>query len=337
MQRSALGYKALTFLGVDARPGEVTKARVAVGSLADGSPVELPVVVIRGATAGPTLYLQAGLHGDEATGIEICRRALRTIDPAALRGVVVAVPLANVPAHLSRARGFLHEERWLIDINRIFPGNEHGLLTERIAHVLFTEFLLRADLSIDLHSALDGCDMGPHAYVDPADDETGTLVIREKAALAFGTPYVYYKKRGGKVGTSDMSRSLGAQADLAKKAIISTDMGESRRVSAPLVPMGVRGIHNVLRVMGMEAGAPETDGKPRAFSTITVVHAARGGGLRLAVEIGADVREGQAIAEIVDVFGDTVERIASPVDAFVLRVMRLASIATGAEVVWLAS
>jgi predicted deacylase len=247
------------------------------------------------------------------------------------------VPLVNVPAHLSRARGFLHEERWLIDINRIFPGNAHGLLTERIAHVIFNEFVLPADFSIDLHSALDGCDMGPHAYIDPSDDETGTLAIRERAALAFGTPYVYDKKRGGKVGTSDMSRSLGAQADLARKAMISTDMGESRRVSAHLVPMGVRGIHNVMRVLGMEDGAPELDGPPRRFSTITVVHASRGGGLRLSVEIGADVRAGQPIGEIVDVFGEVVERVAAPVDAFVLRVMRLASISTGAEVAWLAS
>ena len=308
-----------------------------VAELVDGTPVALPVMVIRGTRPGPTLYVQAGLHGDEATGIEICRRVLPTIKPAELRGTVVAVPLANVPAHQSRTRGFLHEERWLIDINRIFPGTAEGLLTERIAHVLFSEFVMHADFSIDLHSALDGCDMGPHAYIDPADDETGTLAIREKVALAFGTPYVYYKLRGGKVGTSDMTRSLGAQADGAKRPMVSTDMGESRRVSAALVPMGVRGVHNAMRVLGMEDGDPVVDAPPRRFSKITIVHAKRGGGLRLAVDIGADVRAGQAIGEIVDVFGETVERITSPADAFVLRVMRLASISTGAEVVWLAS
>src|SRR5579872_4548087 len=180
----------MTFLGVTARPGEVTRNRVPVGELADGTPVALPVVVIHGAQPGPTLYIQAGLHGDEMTGVEICRRTLPTIDPAVLKGTVVSVPLANVPSHLSRTRGFLHEERWLIDINRIFPGNPHGLLSERIAHVLFNEFVLPADFSFDLHSALDGCEMGPHAYIDPADDDTGTLAIREKVALAFGTPFV---------------------------------------------------------------------------------------------------------------------------------------------------
>jgi predicted deacylase len=134
-----------------------------------------------------------------------------------------------------------------------------------------------------------------------------------------------------------MSRSLGAQSDAAKRPMVSTDMGESRRVSAALVPMGVRGVHNAMKVLGMEDGDPVVDGPPRRFSKIAIVHSRRGGGLRLAADIGTDVRAGQQIGEVVDVFGETVERITAPVDAFVLRVMRLASISTGAEVVWLAS
>src|SRR5262245_39021649 len=136
------------YLGVPVKPGETVRQRVAVGELADGSAVSLPVVTISGAKDGPTLYLQAGIHGDEQTGIAICREALRGIDPAALAGTVVAVPVANVPAYLTRTRGFLHEERWLIDINRIFPGNPAGLMTERIANVLFEEFAKHADFTI---------------------------------------------------------------------------------------------------------------------------------------------------------------------------------------------
>ena len=59
--------------------------------------------------------------------------------------------------------------------------------------------------------------------------------------------------------------------------------------------------------------------------------------LRMAVDLGHDVAAGQEIAQVIDVFGQTVERITAPVAGFVLRVMRLGSIATGAEVVWIAS
>lgn len=327
---------AMPFLGVDAKPGEMTRQRIQLAELSDGTPLTLPVMVARGRREGPTLYLQAGLHGDELTGIEICRLAIAEIEPATLSGTIVCVPLANPAAHLTRTRGYLHEERWLIDINRIFPGNRHGLLTERLAAVIFEEFVTQADVAIDLHSALDGCDIAPFVYIDPDDNEHGTLAMREKYGRAFGTPYVYYKKGGTKLGTSDMSRSLRNQEEIRGKVGFSAEMGESRRVSHEAVPIGVRGIRNALRSMGMVEGAPEVP-EQRVFRTISLVHAERGGGLRMKVGLGAEVRSGQPIAEVVDVFGDLVEVVLSPGDGFVLRRMLLGSISTGAEVAWIAS
>lgn len=326
----------MPYLDVPIRRGEITKTRVTVGELADGSPVALPVVTIGGTKDGPTLYIQAGIHGDELTGIEIARRVLAEVRPEGLAGNVVAVPLANVPSYLSRTRGFLHEERWLIDINRIFPGNPKGLLTERLASVLFDQFIRPADFSIDLHSALDGCDIAPFVYVDPDDNESGTLAARETYATAFGTPYIYRKKRGTKFGTSDLSRSLTTQADLARKGTIIAEMGESRRVSQNVVPLGVRGVHNVLVAMGMSGRGPAPTGPQRTFTEIHLVHAERGGGLRMSVDLRDEVKQGDTLAEIVDVFGQTVETLRAPVDGFVLRAMRLGSLATGAEVAWIA-
>jgi predicted deacylase len=327
----------MAFLGVSAKPGEVIRARVPIGESADGTAVGLPVAVFHGVRPGPTLYIQAGLHGDELTGVEICRRALGELNPAVLSGTVVSVPLANVPAYLSRTRGFLHEERWLIDINRIFPGNAKGLLSERIANVLFNEFVQHADVTLDLHAALDGCDIAPFVYIDPDDNDGGTLATRERLAKAFGTPYAYYKPRGSKLGTSDLSRSMNAQAEAIGKPTFTAEMGESRRVSEHLVPLGVRGVHNVLRAMGMEDGAPEPPERQRDFHKIALVHAEHGGGLRMQTDLGKDVTAGEEIAQVVDVFGQTVETITAPVSGFVLRAMRLGSVATGAEIAWIAS
>ena len=325
------------FLGVPVQSRETIRQRVLVGELSDGSPVAMPVVTIGGARPGPTFYIQAGIHGDELTGIAICREALRGLDPAAISGTVVVVPVANVPSFLTRTRGFLHEERWLIDINRIFPGNPHGLLTERIANILFEEFARPADVTLDLHSALAGCDIAPFVYIDPADDEGGTLGAREKYGLAFGTPYAYYKQRGGMFGTSDLSRSFSAQAEAAGIVTFCAEMGESRRVSWERVPLGVQGIRNVMISMGMLDEEPSTGAPARRFSTITLVHATKGGGLRLGVDLGDEVTAGQEIGEIVDVFGQRSERLEASHDGFILRAMRYGSVATGAEVVWIAS
>jgi uncharacterized protein len=322
------------FLGVPVRRGEIVRERVKVAEFADNSPVTIPVVTIGGAQDGPTLYLQAGIHGDELTGIEVCRRAIAEIDPTRLSGTVVAVPVANVPSHLTRTRGFLNEERWLIDMNRYWPGTEEGLLTERLAHVLFTEFVKEAEVTIDLHSALDGADIAPFVYVWPSDTTNGTLELREKIAHAYGTPYIYYHAAASKFGTSDVPRSLALQADLVGKVVMLAEMGESRRVSTEFVPTGVAGVRNVLIAMGMLAGQPTTPPAQREFHHFAVVHATRGGGLRLDVALGDEVTTGQRLGEVVDVFGEPIEVLTSPKDGFVLRVMRLGSVATGAEVVW---
>ena len=327
----------MAFLDVPVRRGERFTRRVTVGELPDGSPLQIPVLTIGGRSPGPTVYVQAGIHGDEMTGIEICRRVIAGLDPAEVNGTLVAVPLANVPAHLTRSRGYLHEERRMIDINRIFPGNSVGLLTERIASVLFDSFVREADLTIDLHSALDGCDIAPFVYVDPDDDESGTLALRDRVARAFLTPYVYYKKRGIRFGTSDLSRSISAQADLAGLAVVSAEMGESGRVTEAFVPIGVRGLQNALRTAGVLAGPVEEPRNQRSFTTFSIVHVGRGGGLRLMVDLGDELLQGQAIGEVVDVFGERVELLTAPIDGFVLRAMRLGAVSTGAEAAWVAA
>ncbi len=326
----------MPFLGVTASAGQVAKARVPIAEYADGTPVSIPVAMIRGSGDGPTLYLQGGLHGDESTGIEICRGALAAIDPGELSGTVVAVPIANVPAHLTRTRGFLHEERWMIDINRIFPGSPSGLLTERIADRLFTEFVLPADVTVDLHAALDGCTIAPFIYIDPDDDEHGTLAERERIGRAFGTPYLYYKPRGDRLGTSDMSRTISSQADLAGKVKITAEMGESRRATPEYVRLGIRGVENVLRELGMLPGEPTVRAEQRVFRAIKLAHAERGGGLIQHVDLGQEVRLGERLATVVDVFGEPVEEVLAPCDGFVLRKMLLSSVHTGAEVAWIA-
>ena len=327
----------MTFLGVEPRPGERLHRRVRVGDYPDGAPVELPIAVIRGARPGPTLYLQAGLHGDEMTGIEICRSVLSELDPERLSGTVACVPLANPPAHRSRSRGAAAEERGPVDANRVFPGSERSLLTERIAHVLFEEFVRNADLVLDLHSALDGCTIAPFVYIDPDDDSTGTLAMREGAGRAFGTPYLYFKRRGEKLGTSDMSRSLRSQADAAGVPSISAEMGESQRVTRQFVPLGTEGVANVLRHLRMLPDEPAPPGPQREFRTITLLHAGEGGGLRWTTDLLDEVRKGQTIAEVVDLFGDPAEELRAPCDGFLLRKMLFGTVATGAEVAWVAS
>jgi predicted deacylase len=331
----------VAFLGIEFERKRVTRTRIPIGEFSEGTQVTLPIVAMSGSHDGPTLYIQAGLHGDEQTGIAVCRTflgSLRNFDLERLAGRLVIVPIANPPSHLTRSRGYLHEERRMVDLNRIFPGDPGGLLSERIADTLFEQFIRPADFCVDLHSALDGCIIAPFVYVDPDDDDTGTLAVREQVALAFGTPFVFYRRRGARFGTSDVTRGLMAQADLIGKPAIIAEMGQSQVVTQDYVPIGVGGLHNVMRALGMIDGeAVEKSPPPRRFSRIELVHATRGGGFETTVSVGDTVTTGDYLGSIVDVFGQPIEEFHAPSSGFILRLMLWGTVATGAEVAWIGS
>ncbi len=81
--------------GHTVEPGRSAKIEVPIAFLMSGTPVALPVLVLHGATEGPTLALTAAIHGDELCGVEIVRRVVDEPDPAAMCGTVIAVPVVN--------------------------------------------------------------------------------------------------------------------------------------------------------------------------------------------------------------------------------------------------
>ena len=326
----------MAFLGVDPQPNEVRRERVAIGQLADGSPVYVPVVVVRGAADGPTAYLQAGIHGDEVTGIEVCRRAVASLDPATVRGTVVAVPIGNVPAYRNRSRSFLDEERGPIDMNRVFPGDPAGLLTERIAATLTDEFLRPADYAVDFHSALAGCAIAPCAYVSGGE---GHAVRRaqERLAEAFGLGLTCLQEGTTEFGHSNLTRSFCATAERAGVPAIIAEMGESGRITAEVVDHGVAGTRRALAALG---NLPLDDAPVAApsvrFRAIAFVHAERGGLVNHAVALGDRVEEGDVLGVVIDPVGGDETPAVSPVSGIVLRLLTLGTCNVGAELVWVA-
>jgi uncharacterized protein len=324
------------FLGVDPQPNEMRRERVAIGQFADGSPVDVPVVVIRGAADGPTAYLQAGIHGDEVTGIEVCRRVVASLDPATLRGTVVAVPIGNVPAYRNRSRSFLDEERGPIDMNRVFPGDLAGLLTERIAATLVEEFLRPADYAVDFHSALAGCAIAPCAYVSGAEGHA-VRHVQERLADAFALGLTCLQEGTTEFGHSNLTRSFCATAERAGVPAIIAEMGESGRITADVVDHGVAGTRRALAALGNlaadDAPAPEPSVR---FRAIAFVHAESGGLVNHAVALGDPVEEGDVLGAIVDPLSGEEMPVVSPVAGIVLRLLTLGTCNVGAELVWVA-
>lgn len=268
-----------------AQPGTRVSGRV---DLADGmlEPICAPIELIVGQQPGPRLYLGGGLHGNEYNTIEIAWRVLGRIDPAALRGSVIGIPVQNPPGFAGRMRG-IQTELWVADLNRAFPGAADGSLDARVAASLFT-IASRASVVIDLHTASANFAYVPLGYV-PANQPDPTAAVALTAAC--GAQVIYQQAAGGSLVEATSRRG-------ALSTII--EMGAGALLDAEFIDAGVAGVLNGLHHLGMLPGEPTP---PRAFisdADFTTIRAPRSGFLHLnaACELGADVVEGQPLADL---------------------------------------
>ncbi len=130
-------------------PGKATDF-IEHGHSADGTALQSAVHVLVGTQEGPVLYVQAAIHGDEVNGVEVLHRLLLERDPNALSGVVIIVPVANGPGFIHHRRRNCFDEE---DMNRVWPGKEHGSMSQQIASHLSQHAIRHADYVVDLHTA----------------------------------------------------------------------------------------------------------------------------------------------------------------------------------------
>src|SRR3712207_1520941 len=85
-----------------AAPGKVAFGELPIAVGMDAREVTIPIAVVHGATPGPTLLIEGGLHGIEIATIEICRKLIQDhLDPKRLRGTAVVAPQLNPWAFLA--------------------------------------------------------------------------------------------------------------------------------------------------------------------------------------------------------------------------------------------
>lgn len=271
--------------GLRIAPGERLGVELPVSVLSNHTPMALGVEVVHGREAGPVFFLSAAVHGDEVMGVEIIRRVLRHAALKRLKGTLLAVPVVN-------AFGFIAQSRYLPDrrdLNRSFPGSDHGSLASVLADLFLREVVERSGYGIDLHSAGLHRTNLPQIRISPGEAELEAL------AVAFGAPVVLVSPlREGSLRQSALQR---------KVKVLVFEGGEALRFEEQAIRAGVTGILRVMRRLGMiEAELPQA-AAPVISKSSTWVRAPEGGIFRSAVRPGERVGRGTSIGAISDPFG----------------------------------
>jgi predicted deacylase len=254
--------------------------------------IAIPIAVIRNG-AGPTVFLMAGNHGDEYEGQIVLAKLIRELEPEHVRGRVIILPAANLPAAMAGARVSPIDQG---NLNRAFPGDPHGTPTFAIAHYIDSVLYPLADYHHDLHSGGSSLRYVPFCSMRISGDPA--LDARSMAALkAFGAPLSLvwaYNPEG---------RLAGAAA--ARRGLLSLggEFGGGGDVNRSSLAMLDQGVHNFLRFAGVLAPTePAVQPKETRLMEVSsrdhYVYAPEAGLLEPLVDLGAEVKKGQLAAQI---------------------------------------
>jgi len=311
----------LTIGGITARAGERASGFITVPAGVD-SATRVPITILRGAGAGPTLALVAGTHGAEVAPIVALQRLRAEVDPARLRGTLILVHVANMPSFLHRTvyRGPWDQK----NLNRVYPGRRDGTVSERIAHAITTEVIDRADYLVDMHAGDANESLRPYTYwsrlgLDPRVDSAA-----RELALAWGNDHIVIDTE--RPHSRDSSVYTQNTAQVRGKPAITTETGYLGVAAEEPVQRNVRGAVRLLRHLGMLPALGALRPEERVTHAVwldrsQVLTSPATGIWYPLVERGHTVQKGTVLGYVTDFFGTRVGDVVSPFAGAVLYVI----------------
>jgi uncharacterized protein len=264
------------------------------------STVSLPMVITHGSAPGPVLAITAGIHGGEYVPMVAVRQFVRDLDPALMRGTIVAC-LQSSPVAFQQRMAFVNPLDGK-NLNRSFPGNAQGGPTARLAAWLWENLMARADYYIDCHCGDLPEALDPFTGASPGPD--GVLDERARAmADCFDVPRLIVDPLAGS--------TIRAAALAGIPAVLIEVGGEGRwsQEEADVQRNGLRRVAAQVGILPAEAGA-----RPRLplFEDAADVLSERSGLWYPEVAPGTWVAKGTRLGRLEDPLGDVVQEIQAP-------------------------
>ena len=305
-----------TIAGVSVAPGEVRSGFLVVPPAGD-SGTRIPVSVVRGRAAGPVLALIAGTHGSEVAPVLALQRVRRELDPARLRGTVILVHVANLPSFLGRTIYYSPIDGK--NLNRVYPGDARGSVSQRIAEVITREVIARADYLVDIHAGDGNESLRPYTYWSKLGLDAKVDSLAREMALAWGNDYIVVDTNRPR----DPAASVYTQntAQTRGKPAITTEAGYLGVPAEDMVALNVRGAFRLLRSLGMLDGPVEKVQQPVWLERTVVLRSPVTGVWMPRVDRGHFVPEGGLLGEVLDFFGEKQAEVRAPFAGVVLYIV----------------
>lgn len=247
-----------------------------------------------------------GIHGDELEGQYVCFELIRRIkeEKEKLTGIVDIYPAMNPLGIDSVTRGI---PAFDLDMNRLFPGNKEGDMTEYLASQII-EDVAGSDVCIDIHASNIYLTEIPQIRINELHKKT-LVPLAEKLNVDF-----IWVHGANTVLESTFAHSLNSRS----VPTLVVEMGVGMRITKHYCDQLTDGIFNLMREMGIWQGETKKTRKPiisENIDDVSYLNASTAGVFVPNVKHWERLKKGEHIGSIIDPLkGKVLDKIVSPVD-----------------------
>lgn len=284
-------------------------------------PVRLPVLAAKGVRPGRTLFVVAGVHGDEYEGMAAIRRVFAELDSARMSGTMIAIPVANPFAYEARTRTApAHIDG--LNLARVFPGDPAGSPSRALAHHLMqlvARCVTTDDLFLDFHSG--SADVAYAQMVGFRDVANPGSAASEEAARHFGLPRLWR--------IPDSPGPFNAETSRLGIPTIGTETTGRAGCDPNDVAQYAVGLRNLLAHLHIASTGTPPERNNRSAAPTRAVLSPASGFLNGEFRLHDRVKRGDLLGTIVTVFGEPVAEIRAPVSGEIWAQRTMPAVRTG--------
>lgn len=253
-----------------------------------------------------------GIHGDELEGQYVCFELIRRIqaEKDKLTGIVDIYPAMNPLGIDSITRGI---PAFDLDMNRLFPGNKDGDMTEYLASQI-VEDVAGSDVCIDIHASNIFLTEIPQIRINELHKDK-LIPLAEKTNVDF-----IWVHGANTVLESTFAHSLNSR----NVPTLVVEMGVGMRITKSYCEQLTDGIMNLMHEMGIWQGETVKPRKPIISENpedVSYLNASTAGIFVPNVKHWEKLKKGDHIGSIIDPLrGEVLDRILSPVDGILFTI-----------------
>lgn len=266
------------------------------------------------------LSIVTGVHGDELEGQFVCYELNRILreNKEYLKGIVDIYPALNPLGVDSITRGVPGFD---IDMNRIFPGDEEGAVTEHIASEIMND-ISGSDFCVDLHAS--NIFLREIPQIRMTEERAGELLDYAKL-MNVNLVWIH---ENAVVLESTLSHGLNS---IGVPTIV-VEMGVGMRITKSYGRQLTDGIFCLMKKLGIWEGVTITPREPMVSLNrkLGLSNAEKAGIFLPSVEHLGNVEKGEPIGQILNPLDGTVlEEVVSPITGMVFTLREYPVVSVG--------